>query len=139
MCPKKLYSALKIASSSVARAYLTANDPSKSDQARAAASDLDADGKQSAKLLRNISLLCTSLVYAGETCSGKEKRHYLHLWARLTRCMAGEFYSKYLYQIHQDELFADWIGELHNKKTLYCGFSFLQTHLVTIGCNHSSC
>ena len=49
MCPKKLYSALKITSSSVARTYLTANDPSKSDQARAAASDLDADGKQSAK------------------------------------------------------------------------------------------
>jgi hypothetical protein len=53
-----------------------------------------------------------------------EKRHYLHLWTRLTRCMAGEFYTKNLYKIHCDELVAAWIGELHHKLTLYCGFSF---------------
>ena len=104
--------------------FQTANDPSKSDQARAAASDQEADGKQSAKLLRNISLICTSLVHEGETSNGMEKRHYLHLWTRLTRCMAGEFYTKNLYKIHCDELVAACIGELHHKLTLYCGFSF---------------
>ena len=70
-CPKKLYFALNIACSSVTRSFQTANGLSKSDQARAAASDQEADGKQSAKLLRNISLICTSLVHERKLQMGR--------------------------------------------------------------------
>ena len=95
-CPEKLYFALNIACSLVARSFQTANinDPSKSDQlqARAAASDQEADGKQSAKLLQiqNISLICTSLVHHwggnfkwdGEAPlpAPVDKAHTLHGW-----------------------------------------------------------
>ena len=57
--PQKYYQALNIASTSVARSFQIANDPSKSDQARAIAHNREADGKQSARLLRNNSLIST--------------------------------------------------------------------------------
>ena len=47
----KFHSALKIAATSVARSFKTANDSSKSDQARAAAFDRKPGGKHAAKVL----------------------------------------------------------------------------------------
>ena len=89
---RKHHFALQIAAAapSVARSFAIANDPTKSDSARAAAAARKADGKQTAKFLRNNSLLTTSLIYAEETCNGIEKRCYQYLWKHLTRCMAAE-------------------------------------------------
>lgn len=123
-CPLRFFKALSIADSSVARNFATANDPCKSDSARSVASNCDADGSQTASLLRNVSLICWSLIYDGECPNGTEKRHYLHLWAHLTRAMANEFYTKFLYKIHFDELIAEWVGEQHHKIAILCGFNF---------------
>ena len=107
----------------------TATDPCKSDLAKSVANNRDADGKQTARLLRNVSLICSCLIYDRECANGTEKRHYLHLWAHLTRAMANEFYTKFLYQIHYDELIAGWIGEQHHKIAIICGFNFTPNSL----------
>ena len=127
---RKHFVALQIAAPSVARSFAVCNDPSKSDSARAAAASRKADGKQAAKLLRNNSMISSSLIYAEETCNGIEKRCYHYLYKHLTRCMAAQFYTTFLFQIHFDELIAEWIGELQHKVAILCGFSVTCNPLV---------
>ena len=128
-CPMRYFIALIIADSSVARNFETANDLCKSDLAKSVANNLDANGKQTSRLLWNRSLICSSLVYHRECANGTEKHHYLHSWAHLTPAMANDLYTDFLYQIHYDKLIAGRLGEQHHKTSIISGFNFPQNSL----------
>ena len=126
----KFHSALKIAATSVARSFKTANDSSKSDQARAAAFDRKPGGKHAAKVLRNMSLICTSLIYGTENSFGQEKLAAVHLWSRVTRAMSNAFHMKNMFRPHYDELIAEWIGQRHHEISLIYSFGVVPNSAV---------